>query len=170
MSKQVRRYFCCLWAAVDLLSQGICLVLSQNCMMSNWYDRFYSSLLCSLVHCLFIYSFTHGAFMEHPVCTKYCDGDNQEYSRCQRGTSQRERWKIRSSVNSVVRVTRGLQRCSGSREQHMSTAFWGGAGEEGREGFQRRCHRSVILKDQKELARQMWGRVARKWGRADSPL
>ena len=40
----------------------------------------------------------------------------------------------------------------GCREQHKSALPWR---EAGRGLFHRRCHRSVVLKDQKELARQM---------------
>lgn len=41
--------------------------------------------------------------------------------------------------------------------------------EEGREGFQRGCHWSVILKDQKELTRQMVGQGGER-GRGEQSI
>lgn len=60
-------------------------------MVSNYCDSFYSSVVCLLVHGLLMYSFTHRAFMEHPVCTKYCDGDDQALALLSNGhTPERE--------------------------------------------------------------------------------
>lgn len=50
--------------------------------------------------------------MEHPVCTKYCDGDDQALALLSNGhTPERE---IEDKVLLVVRNTRAVQGCHGT--------------------------------------------------------
>ena len=52
--------------------------------------------------------------MEHPVCIKYCDGDDQALTLLSNGhTPERERDR-RQSPQLVVRDTRGVQRRHGT--------------------------------------------------------